>query len=144
MKPMRHFLSDLEHQRVLDAIRAAEAGTSGDIVLMISHKKVADALGAAHEAFRKLHLDQATAQNSFLLFVAPKSRTFASVGGTALHEKVGQTWWEELTTLLTRHFKEHLYTNGLVAAIEQAGHALKTHFPSQDTDRHGQVDVVEE
>jgi uncharacterized membrane protein len=98
----------------------------------------------ANHEFCKLRLETATDKNSLLIFLAPKTQTFAVVGGTALHEKVGQAWWDDLIALLTRHFKEGRYTDGLVAAIEQAGHALKSHFPATATDRTGQKDIVEE
>jgi uncharacterized membrane protein len=140
---VRHFLSKLEHDHVHRAIRLAEAGTSGDIVLYISRGQTENPLAAANREFRKLKLDRAREQNSFLIFLAPKSQKFAVVGGTALHEKVGQAWWDELAALLTRHFREHCYTDGLVAAIEQAGQALKTHFPATGTNRAGQRDIVE-
>jgi uncharacterized membrane protein len=141
---VKHFLSALEHGRVHQAIRSAEEGTSGDIVLFISRRNVTDPLAAAKEEFRKLRLETATDKNSLLIFLAPKSQKFAVVGGTALHEKVGQAWWHELIALLTRHFKESRYTDGLVAAIEESGRALKAHFPAHDTDRTGQRDIVEE
>jgi uncharacterized membrane protein len=79
-----------------------------------------------------------------LIFLAPKSQKFAVVGGPALHEKVGQAWWDELIALLTRHFKESRYTDGLVATIGQAGRALQTHFPARASDRSGRRDIVEE
>ena len=141
---VRHFLSALEHKRIHEAIKSAEDGTSGDIVLYITHRHVRDSLEAANQEFLKLRLDAATAHNSLLIFVAPKSQTFAVVGGSALHDKVGQAWWEELSELLTRHFKEGQYTDGLVDAIERAGKVLKTHFAATDVDRTGQQDIVED
>ncbi len=141
---VKHFLSSVEHDRVHQAIRSAEDGTSGDIVLFISHRRVADPIAAANAEFRKLRLDAATDKNSLLIFVAPKSQKFAVVGGSALHEKVGQAWWNELIALLTRHFKAGDFTNGFVAAIEQAARAMKQHFPCTAPDRTGQKDIVEE
>jgi uncharacterized membrane protein len=141
---VKHFLSALEHARVHGAIKAAEEGTSGDIVVFLTHKRVEDPLAAANHAFRKLRLETATNKDSFLIFLAPKSQKFAVVGGTALHDKVGQAWWDHLSSLLTRHFREGRYTDGLVAAIEEAGRQLKAHFPSGATDRSGQKDIVEE
>src|ERR1700733_1442627 len=115
---IKNFLSTLEHDRIHRAIRAAEEGTSGDIVLYITHRAVSDPLAAANDEFRKLRLEAATAQNSLLIFLAPKSRKFAVVGGTALHDKVGQAWWDDFIALLTRHFKEERYTEGLIAALD--------------------------
>lgn len=141
---VKHFLSALEHDRVHQAIQSAEEGASGDIVLYISHRAVDDPLAAANREFRKLKLAAARDKNSLLILLAPKTQKFAVVGGPALHDKVGQAWWNDLVALLTRHFKESRYTDGLVAAIEQAGRALKTHFPEQAHDRTGQRDIVEE
>ena len=141
---VKHFLSALEHARVHEAIKAAEQGTSGDIVVVITHKRVTDPLTAAQHEFRRLRLETATNKDSFLLFVAPQSQKFAVVGGTALHDKAGQAWWDHLSALLTRHFKEGRYTDGLIAAIEEAGTKLKHHFPAKAADRTGQQDIVEE
>ncbi len=141
---VKHFLNSVEHDRIQQAIKSAEQGTSGDIVLFISHRSVEDPLAAANDEFRKLRLENATDKNSLLIFLAPKTQKFAVVGGTALHEKVGQAWWDDLVALLASHFKESRYTEGLVAALEQAGRALKTHFPNDAPDRTGQQDIVEE
>jgi uncharacterized membrane protein len=113
-------------------------------VLFITHRRIEDPLTAAHKEFRKLNLETAADKNSLLIFLAPKSQKFAVVGGTALHEKVGQAWWDELIALLVRHFKTGAFTEGVVAAIGQAGSALKMHFPASTTDRTGQRDIVEE
>jgi uncharacterized membrane protein len=139
-----HFLSAVEHARVHEAIRAAEEANSGDIVVFITRRHVSDALAEAKKEFEKLHLQQAVDHNSFLILLAPRSQTFAVIGGTALHEKVGQAWWNALIELLTRHFKAGRYTEGLVAAIDRAGEALKTHFPAEKVDRQGQADILEE
>jgi uncharacterized membrane protein len=141
---IRHFLRGVEHERVQKAIQAAEQGNSGDVVVYVSHHRVDDAMTAAHQVFRKRRLENAQAKNSLLIFIAPRSQKFAVVGGTALHEKVGQMWWDELSAVLARHFREDRYTEGLVAALEKSGEALRIHFPDNASDRTGQQDIVEE
>ena len=141
---VKHFLSALEHQRIHQAILSAEEGASGRIVVYISHRNVADPLAAAHHEFRKRKLETDTDKNNLLLFLAPKTQKIAVVGGTALHEKVGQAWWDDFIALLTRNFKEGRYTDGLVAALKQAGQALKTHFPASTPRRADPQDIVEE
>ncbi len=139
-----HFLKAVEHARIHAAIKAAETGTSGDIVVYITHKRVTDPLAAANDEFGKLGLDAATNKDSFLIFVAPQSQKFAVVGGTALHKETGHAWWDDLSALLARHFRESRYTDGLIAAIEEAGTKLKHHFPAKATYRTGQRDIIEE
>jgi uncharacterized membrane protein len=143
VKP-RHFLSKLENERIHEAIRKAETGTSGDIVVFISHKEAPDALAAAQEVFVRRHLKDAADDNSLLIFLSPVSQTFAVVGGKALHEAVGQAWWDELAGVLRTHFRTSYFTEGLVASIKMAGHALKEHFPADNVDRTGQSDLIEE
>ena len=140
----RHFLNELEHARVHEAIRQAETGTSADIVVCITHKAVPDALAEAQAVFTLRHLQKAVDDNSLLIFLAPKSQTFAVVGGKALHQRVGQAWWDELARLLRQHFRIGAYTDGLVEAIELAGEALQRHFPADNVDRTGQSDIVDE
>ena len=139
-----HFLSKLEHERIEEAIRKAEDGTSGDIVIFITHKPAPDALAAAHQVFTKRHLEKAIDDNSLLIFLAPTSQTFAVVGGKALHHAVGQAWWDELAGVLRTHFRTAYYSEGLVSAIKLAGDALKQYFPAENVDRTGQSDIVEE
>ncbi len=140
----RHFLNKLEHTRIEEAIRNAENGTSGDIVVFITHQAAPDALAAAHQVFTKRHLEQAVDDNSLLIFLAPTSQTFAVVGGKALHDAVGQAWWDDLAVTLRTHFRTASYTEGIVSAVNRAGAALKQHFPAENIDRTGQSDIVEE
>jgi uncharacterized membrane protein len=140
----KHFLNHLEHERIQRAIQRAEAGTSGDIVVFITHKKAPDPVAAAQEVFTRRHLNKAANDNSLLIFLSPPSRTFAVVGGKALHDAVGQDWWEELAGMLRTHFRTRYYSEGLAQAIDCAGEAFRAHFPADKVDRTGQSDIVEE
>ena len=140
----KHFLKNVEHKRVLQAIRAAEEGNTGDIVLLVTHEKVQDPVTAANLTFQKLNLQAAADKNSILILLAPETQKFAVVGGAMLHARVGHAWLHELTGLLSQYFKEGRYSDGLVAAIERIGTALKTHFPATGSvNRQGQRDIIE-
>jgi uncharacterized membrane protein len=140
---IRHFLNRVEHERVHQAIQKAERGTSGRIVVYLSHHWTRDALGAAHKAFVKLKLETPTEKTGLLIFLAPKTQKFAVVGGTALHEKLGQAWWDRLAGIITGHFKEGRFTDGLLAAVEEASQALQIHFPEMRTRYSAQDDIIE-
>jgi uncharacterized membrane protein len=140
---LRHFLDQIEHDHIHRAIQAAEEKTSGRIVVYIGHRRVADPLVEARRLFRKLGLESGDEKAGLLLFVAPKTRKFAVLGGKALHEKLGQEWWDRLAEMIAKDFREDRYTAGLLAAIEQAGHALHAHFPAASHSSRG-PDVIEE
>jgi uncharacterized membrane protein len=140
---LKHFLDSLEHDRVHQTIQAAEKGTSARIVVYISHKNAADPMLAAQAVFKKLGLETAEKKTGLLFFVAPKTQKFAVLGGTALHEKLGQIWWDRLSDSLRAHFQRGSFTDGLVAALEEAGRDLKTHFPSAQSRPGGEIDLIE-
>jgi uncharacterized membrane protein len=75
----------------------------------------------------------------------PSSSTNANRSTSRTKKSVqGQAWWDDLSDRLARCFKEGRYTDGLIAAIDEAGTKLKHHFPAKTTDRTGQQDIVEE
>jgi hypothetical protein len=53
--------------------------------------------------------------------------TFTAV--TEARAKVGQEFWESLSSLLAGRFRKGEFTGGLVAAIGEAGTKLAAHFP---------------
>jgi uncharacterized membrane protein len=125
---IRHFLDQIEHDHVQTAIQAAEAHTRGRIVVYISHRNVADPLVEAQKLFRKLRIESERDQAGLLLFVAPKARKFAVLGGPALHAKLGQEWWDRLAEMVAKEFRQERFTEGILTTIDEAGRAFHAHF----------------
>jgi uncharacterized membrane protein len=140
-----HFLSTLEHEHIKRAIERAEQHTSADIVVYITHKEAPDALAAAKEVFTTRKLTQAEADTSLLIFLSPPSHTFAVIGGKALHEAMGQAWWEEIASILRTHFRTKYYSEGIITAVRFASKGLRKPFPAEfENDRAGQDDLIED
>lgn len=139
------FLSTLEHERIKKAIERAEQHTAADIIVYITHKEAPDALAAAKEIFTARKLDQAEADLSLLIFVSPPSHSFAVVGGKALHEKMGQGWWDEVAGILRTHFRTRYFSEGIETAIQFISRSLRGPFPAEfEADRTGQDDLIED
>ncbi len=143
---MRHraFIGQLAHERIHAAIHAAESKTSGEIRVMISHRRAPDPVAAAQQAFLRLGMQRTRHRNAVLLFVAPRSRTFAVIGDEAVHARCGDGFWQDLAAAMTGYFKRGAYTDGLVHGVERAGELLATHFPRQPDDRNELPDGVVE
>jgi uncharacterized membrane protein len=130
----REFLSRLEHDRIVQAIREAEANTSGEIRVYIQRGKLgSDPLLAAQKKFRQLGMHRTTDRNAVLIFVAPRARKFAVVGDTAIHEQCGDELWQRLADRIQVHFRNEKFSDALVEAIEETGKALTVHFPKRST-----------
>jgi uncharacterized membrane protein len=135
-KPMKHSLliSRLDDPRILAAITAAEAKTTGVIRVMVSKRSYPNALSAAEKHFKVLKLDKSPHRNAVLIFVAPKSQTFAIYGDAATHAHCGPEFWNLLRDEMTTHLQDSRYTDALLHAINKAGDLLAVHFPRNAQD----------
>ncbi len=138
----RQFLGQLAHERIHAAIHAAEQASSGEIRVMVSHRPAPDPVAAARQAFLRLGMEKTKERNAVLLFVAPRSRTFAVIGDEGVHARCGDAFWRELAAAMTGHFKRGEYTEGLVHGIARAGQLLAEHFPPAPDDRNELPDDV--
>jgi uncharacterized membrane protein len=119
----------IEHERVLAAIRAAEARTSGEIRVLVVRHKVVDPVAAAKVYFTHLGMEKSRLRNGVLIFLAPLSRNFAVVGDAGVHERCGDAFWAELAAAMGTRFRQRAFTDGLVHGIERAGELLAGAFP---------------
>jgi len=131
MKP-RSFLSRLDHDRVVGAIRAAESRSRGEIRVHVTHKAVHDPQRTAAALFEKLGMAATAERNGVLLFVAPASQRFAVVGDKGIHEKCGDGFWKEVASAMEEDFRQGRFTDGIVKGVARAGDALAVHFPRAD------------
>jgi uncharacterized membrane protein len=124
-----HLIEKLDEARILAAIAAAEAKTTGIVRVMVSKRSHPDALAAARKHFKALKMDQTPDRNAVLIFVAPKSQTFAVYGDAAMHKRVGPEFWNILRDEIAAQLKDSRFTDALVHGINKAGELLAEHFP---------------
>lgn len=141
----KEFLSKLEHDQIVQAIRDAESNTSGEIRVYIQRGKLdVDPLIAAQKKFHRLGMDKTPERNAVLIFVAPRAHQFAVVGDKAIHEKCGEHLWQQLVDKMREHFRNEKFSRALVEAIEETGKALASHFPKRSTSSHELPDEIVE
>jgi uncharacterized membrane protein len=126
----RDFLSRVEHDRIVQAIREAESRTSGEIRVFIQRGKLtADPLVAAQKKFHQLRMHTTRERNAVLIFVAPRAHKFAVVGDKAIHEKCGGEFWQRIVDGMRVHFQNEKFSHALVEAIDEIGKLLAAQFP---------------
>ena len=107
--------------RVERAIEAAERLTSGEIRVSVAPWFWGSPERAADEDFARLGMTNTRERNGVLFFVVR--------GDEGIHERVGQTFWEDLADILSAYFRRGQLTEGLVAGISVAAEQLARHFP---------------
>jgi uncharacterized membrane protein len=139
----REFLSKLEHDRIIEAIRDAESKTSGEVRVLIQRGKLkSDPLAMAQRKFHRLGMHKTREQNAVLIFVAPRAHKFAVVGDKAIHEKCGDEVWQRIVTAMHHCFRQHKFTEGIGGAITIVGDMLAQHFPKTSSDANELPDQI--
>jgi uncharacterized membrane protein len=130
------FLSKLEHDRIIEAIREAESKTSGEIRVYIQRGRLhGNPLTVAQRKFQRLAMQKTRERNAALIFVAPRAHKFAVVGDKAIHEKCGEEFWQCVIDRMRTHFQNEKFSRAIVEGIEEIGKILAAHFPRTTTDK---------
>jgi len=141
----KDFFDGLDRPAIVEAIRAAEARSYGEIRVHLHHGAVKDARAEAERTFLKLGMDKTVRGSACLVFLAPESRAFAVVGGAGIHAQVGDAFWTEARDAARARFTEGRFTEGIVEAVAKIGDALARFFPKDGTpDRNELPDDVSE
>ena len=126
----KEFLSKLEHDRIVRAIRDAESNTSGEIRVFVQRGKLSvDPLIVAQKKFQRLGMHKTRERNAVLIFIAPRAHKFAVVGDKAVHEKCGEQFWQRVVDGMRTHFQNEKFSHALTEAVNEVGKVLATHFP---------------
>jgi uncharacterized membrane protein len=124
------FLSQLDHERIVGAIKEAEAKSTGEIRVFIQRGELeGDPVIAAQKKFHELGMDATKERNGVLIFVLPRARKFAVIGDEGIHRKCEPQFWQELVDRMRAHFQEADFTGALVEAIEEVDKLLARYFP---------------
>jgi uncharacterized membrane protein len=125
----KNFFNSEEQKLIIDAIRAAEQHTNGEIRVHIEPTFTGDVYVRAQQVFDELKMFETEARNGVLFYVAYEKHQLAILGDKGIHDKVGQDFWDHEKQLLIEHFKRNAFAEGLCKAIALAGEKLQTYFP---------------
>ena len=128
------FFSKSEKERIVEAIRAAEKNTSGEIRVHLERKAREPFYHHAQEVFEKLGMTKTKERNGVLIFIGLASQRFAILGDQGIHEQVPENFWKSIAIDMQSKFKEDRFADGIVEAILTAGQKLKAYFPYQRGD----------
>ena len=143
MKPDA-FVASLDDERIVAAIRGAEAISRGEIRVHVAEREVADPRTEAAFVFERLGMAETAERNSVLLFVAPQSQSITVIGDREAHERCGEAFWTAVVVAIREEFRVGRYTEGIVAGVRAVADELARHFPRRpgETDRNELPDSV--
>jgi len=134
-RPQRYFTQS-EEKKIIEAIGQTELATSGEMKVHVegSSEQVAFERGVA--LFSELEMENTAQRNGVLFYIAMETHQFAIIADEGINKVVPSGFWNEITDSMREEFKQGNIVEGIVKGVEQAGLALKEHFPYQSDDRN--------
>jgi uncharacterized membrane protein len=139
---VRSVLSDAGLEAIAAAIAQAEAATSGEIRVHLDPRCPGEPRARAAVVFEQLGMARTAERNGALVYVSLEDRKLAVIGDADLHARVGQGYWEALVARVSGDLRAGRVGEGLVAAVQELGAALRAHFPRRPDDRNELGDEV--
>ena len=133
MKALKYF-NDSEKLRIRQAVKEAELNTSGEIRIYIEDHCKGELMDRAAFIFEEMKIHETAHRNGVLIYLAFSDKRFAVLGDAGIHTIVGNDFWLSVKEMLIEQFKNGRYTDGLIAAIKEAGNVLQKHFPFEKGD----------
>lgn len=131
----KQLLSTSDEALIVEAIRAAEKHTSGEVrVYVESHCRFVDPVDRAIEVFYGLKMNDTDDHNGVLIYVALKDRQLAVYGDEGIHTKVGKEFWQNAVTQMLQHFNKEDHVAGICQTIKAIGETLAKEFPYEAND----------
>jgi uncharacterized membrane protein len=128
------FFTKEQQAQILASVREAEKETSGEIRVHIETSFKGDVLDRAAWVFKKLGMNKTAERNGVLFYLAVSNRKFAIIGDAGINAKVPAGFWDDISLILQKNFREGKFTEGLAEGIVMTGQHLKTHFPYSKDD----------
>jgi uncharacterized membrane protein len=128
------FFTKEQQAQILASVREAELETSGEIRVHIESLLKGDVLDRAAWLFKKLGMHKTAERNGVLFYLAVNDKKFAIIGDAGINAKVHAGFWDDISELLKKNFKEGKFTEGLSEGILLAGEHLRIHFPHRMDD----------
>jgi len=129
-------IDKFSEREIVEAIRKAESGTSGEIRVHVNRAATRDAMAHARKFFRKTGMHRTRERNGVLIFISWKSRAFAILGDEGIHRVAGNTFWNETRDRMKAHFSKNELKEGIVDGVRSVGDKLAAHFPPRASDNN--------
>lgn len=142
-KPARKFFSRGEGERIVAAIREAEANTAGEIRVHLENRCLqVGAPTRAADLFHSLKMDKTEQRNGILIYLAVKDHEFGLYADEGINKVVPEGYWEEVAAGMEASFKKEEFVEGLTQGILAIGQQLKTYFPGSPNDENELPDEI--
>jgi uncharacterized membrane protein len=127
--PLDRLIAQSDQERVVAAIRSAEATTSGQIQVHLEEHCPQDPRTRAEALFVHLGLGNTRERNGVLIYVAVADHKYAILGDAGIHGATEPGFWQAAAQRMTECFAQGKLAEGLITGIAAVGAELAARFP---------------
>lgn len=133
MDARKFFTTEQQHE-IVEAIRQAEANTSGEIRVHIENHCRGDIMDRSAMVFNILKMNETAERNGVLIYLAIKDKKFSIIGDEGINKMVEHDFWNDVKDMMAGHFRSGNFTEGIIRGVLRVGEKLKTFFPHKSDD----------
>ena len=133
MDARKFFTTEQQHE-IVEAIRQAEANTSGEIRVHIENHCRGDIMDRSAMVFNILKMNETAERNGVLIYLAIKDKKFSIIGDEGTNKMVEHDFWNDVKDMMAGHFRSGNFTEGIIQGVLRVGEKLKTFFPHKSDD----------
>ena len=133
MDARKFFTTEQQHE-IVEAIRQAEANTSGEIRVHIENHCRGDIMDRSAMVFNILKMNETAERNGVLIYLAIKDKKFSIIGDKGINKMVEHDFWNDVKDMMAGHFRSGNFTEGIIRGVLRVGEKLKTFFPHKSDD----------
>ena len=133
MDARKFFTTEQQHE-IVEAIRQAEANTSGEIRVHIENHCRGDIMDRSAMVFNILKMNETAERNGVLIYLAIKDKKFSIIGDEGINKMVEHDFWNDVRDMMAGHFRSGNFTEGIIQGVLRVGEKLKTFFPHKSDD----------
>ena len=133
MDARKFFTTEQQHE-IVEAIRQAEANTSGEIRVHIENHCRGDIMDRSAMVFNILKMNETAERNGVLIYLAIKDKKFSIIGDEGINKMVEHDFWNDVKDTMAGHFRSGNFTEGIIQGVLRVGEKLKTFFPHKSDD----------
>ncbi|AWL08475.1 MULTISPECIES: TPM domain-containing protein [Aquirufa] len=127
-------ISQEQQAEILQAIKEAELGTSGEIRVHIESHCEGHPIERSKVLFFQLGMNQTDLQNGVLVYLAIKDRKYAIIGDKGIDAHVSPEFWETIRDEMRPYLAKNEIGAGLAWGVRRIGEVLTMYFPYQKDD----------
>jgi uncharacterized membrane protein len=124
-----------QQRKLVQAIQEAEKGTTGEIKIHLSSLKHEEdrLFQNCQLKFFELQMQNTQERNAVLIYVNPYLKQLALYGDVGIHQKLSQSYWEQLIQIMIQQIQSESLYPGLIEGIRRLGLELKQLYPASDS-----------